>query len=139
MHFSSTEWHHIDGCRDDVGTFIQQEFNNAQNNPHAGLVGCCQYACTHWSAGERAGSRISSSCDPVPPRRSWLQVFPLVLARTRRPSSMSAVDNDATGAAGCAAPWGCPPRHFLDAKQSHGGNLLHHCAELRAAAWGPPR
>src|SRR5262249_10330586 len=61
VRFRSTEGHHIDGCMDDVGIFIGQETHHAQSSPHAGFVGCYQYACTHWIAGYRTGSRISAS------------------------------------------------------------------------------
>jgi len=70
------------------GSSSQTGVPNAQNNPHAGSVGRCKYACAHWIAGYRTGPRIPSSCDPLLPRRSWLPVFPLVLARAPRPSSM---------------------------------------------------
>src|SRR6516162_7885875 len=92
MRFSLAERHHLDGCTDDVGTFMQQEPHNAQNNPHAGLIGRSQYACAHWIAGHRTGPRISAPCDPLPPRRSWRQIFPLVLTRASRPSSMILVE-----------------------------------------------
>jgi hypothetical protein len=41
MRFSSTERHHIDGCKDDVGTFIEQESQHDEDIPHAGRLGRC--------------------------------------------------------------------------------------------------
>jgi hypothetical protein len=138
MRLSSTERHHIDGCKDDVGSLIQQETHNAQNNHHAGRIGRCQYARTHWIAGYSASPRISASGDPLPPQRSWLQVFPVGLARAPRSSSMSADDGiNGTRGGARAVPSSCPsPQRNTAARtspqsQSAGGRLIER---LQAAA-----